>query len=137
AQETGKVLRWLKHEGDVIAKGEPLLEVETDKVTVEIEAPAGGTLSGVSAEEGAEVPVGTVIAFVIAAGEEPAVERRALASPKARKLARSLGVAIDGIAGTGPNGAVTAADVEAAHAAAAPAATAAAPQLGHVWRVMA
>jgi len=133
AQETGKVLRWLKREGEVIAKGEPLLEVETDKVTVEIEAPAGGTLSGVSAGEGAEVPVGTVIAFVVAAGEE----RRALASPKARRLAESLGVAIDTVAGSGPNGAVTAADVEAAQAGATQVAPEAAPQVGHVWRVMA
>src|SRR5436305_12299675 len=69
AQETGKVLRWLKGDGDAVAKGEPLLEVETDKVTVEIEAPAGGTLAAVTAPEGAEVPVGTVIALVLAAGE--------------------------------------------------------------------
>ena len=58
AQETGKVLRWLKAEGDEVAKGEPLMEVETDKVTVEIEAPADGLLAGVRAPEGAEVPVG-------------------------------------------------------------------------------
>ena len=45
AQETGKLIRWLKAEGDTVAKGEPLIEVETDKVTVEIEAPAAGTLS--------------------------------------------------------------------------------------------
>ncbi len=67
AQETGKVLRWLKADGDDVAKGEPLLEVETDKVTVEIESPADGTLAAVSAAEGAEVPVGTVIALVLAA----------------------------------------------------------------------
>ena len=58
AQETGKVLRWLKAEGDRVVKGEPLLEIETDKVTVELEAPADGTLAGVSAAEGDEVPVG-------------------------------------------------------------------------------
>ena len=45
AQETGKVLRWLKQDGDAVTKGEPLLEAETDKVTVEIESPAGGTLA--------------------------------------------------------------------------------------------
>ena len=48
AQETGKVVRWLKADGDAVAKGEPLLEIETDKVTVEIEAPADGTLAGVT-----------------------------------------------------------------------------------------
>jgi pyruvate dehydrogenase E2 component (dihydrolipoamide acetyltransferase) len=147
AQETGKVLRWLRSEGDVLVKGEPLLEVETDKVTVEIEAPADGTLTGVSAPEGAEVPVGTVIAFVLAEGEsvelvaavrtqEAPVARRRLASPKARKLARSLGVEIDAVAGSGPNGAVVAADIEAARGVAArPVDTGL--QLGNVWRVMA
>src|SRR5690348_14808435 len=69
AQETGKVLRWLKQDGATVKKGEPLLEIETDKVTVELEAPADGTLVGISAEEGDEVPVGTVIALVLAAGE--------------------------------------------------------------------
>ncbi len=69
AQETGKVLRWLEADGAAVAKGQALLEVETDKVTVEIESPADGTLAGVSAAEGAEVPVGTVIALVLADGE--------------------------------------------------------------------
>ena len=52
AQDTGKELRWLKSEGDAVAKGEPLLEIETDKVTVEIESPADGTLAEVTAAEG-------------------------------------------------------------------------------------
>lgn len=151
AQETGKVLRWLRDEGDVLVKGEPLLEVETDKVTLEIEAPAAGTLTGVSAAEGAEVPVGTVIAFVLAEGEsiepikpgsdpvataEP-FTRRSLASPKARRLARSMGVAVDALVGSGPNGAVVAADVEAARSGASPVAVPGSVQVGNVWRVMA
>ena len=70
AQETGKVLRWLKQDGDSVRKGEPLLEVETDKVTVEIEAPAAGTLAGVTASEGEDVPVGQVIAYVLGDGEQ-------------------------------------------------------------------
>src|SRR3954454_18365457 len=70
AQETGRVLRWIKSEGDTVTKGEALMEIETDKVTVEIEAPANGTLAGVSAVEGEDVPVGRAIAFVVAAGEE-------------------------------------------------------------------
>ena len=69
AQETGKVLRWLKSEGDAVAKGEPLLEIETDKVTVEIEAPADGQLAGIRAAEGDDVPVGETIAVLLAAGE--------------------------------------------------------------------
>lgn len=150
AQETGKVLRWFRGEGDVLVKGEPLLEVETDKVTVEIESPAAGTLTGLSAAAGAEVPVGTVIAFVVADGEsvapapgaEPRAERRRLASPKARRLAQGLGVAIESVVGSGPNGAVVAADVQAAQVeggqvADASARETASVQIGNVWRVMA
>src|SRR5436190_6686582 len=70
AQETGKVVRWLKAEGEPVAKAEPLMEVETDKVTVEIEAPAAGTLAGVTASAGEDVPVGQVIAYVLGAGEQ-------------------------------------------------------------------
>src|SRR3954451_24978915 len=70
AQETGKLLRWIKSEGDTVTKGEALMEIETDKVTVEIESPANGTLAGVSAVEGEDVPVGRAIAFVVAVGEE-------------------------------------------------------------------
>jgi pyruvate dehydrogenase E2 component (dihydrolipoamide acetyltransferase) len=145
AQETGKVVRWLKSEGEAVAKAEPLMEVETDKVTVEIEAPAAGTLAGVTASEGEDVPVGRVIAYVLGAGEQlpepdarnepPSADasaekrhvrgqspdmsgnggsgaRRTLASPKARRLARERGVPIEEIAGSGPYGAVQAADVE-------------------------
>lgn len=72
AQETGKVLRWLKGEGETVAKGEPLLEVETDKATVELEAPAAGILTGVTASAGDVVPVGQVIAAILAPGESPA-----------------------------------------------------------------
>jgi pyruvate dehydrogenase E2 component (dihydrolipoyllysine-residue acetyltransferase) len=70
AQETGKVVRWLKAEGDAVVQAEPLMEVETDKVTVEIEAPAAGTLAGVAAAEGDDVPVGRVIAYVLGDGEQ-------------------------------------------------------------------
>src|SRR4051812_5793151 len=70
AQETGKVVRWLKAEGEAVAKAEPLMEVETDKGTVEIEAPAAGTLAGVTAVEGEDVVVGGVIAYVLGDGEQ-------------------------------------------------------------------
>ena len=69
AQETGRVLRWLKAEGDDVTKGEPLMEIETDKVTVDVEAPADGVLAGIGAAEGDEVPVGTTVAFLLAPGE--------------------------------------------------------------------
>ena len=70
AQETGKLLQWLKAEGETITKGEVLMVVETDKATVEIDAPASGTLSHVTASVGDEVPVGHVIALILAAGEK-------------------------------------------------------------------
>jgi pyruvate dehydrogenase E2 component (dihydrolipoamide acetyltransferase) len=74
AQETGKVLRWLKRQGDSVREGEPLLEIETDKATVELEAPASGVLADVSAAEGDEVPVGRVIARIVGLGELSAEE---------------------------------------------------------------
>lgn len=70
AQETGMLISWLKHEGETITQGEPLMEVETDKATVEIEASASGTLAGVSAQPGDNIPVGHTIAWILAAGEQ-------------------------------------------------------------------
>jgi pyruvate dehydrogenase E2 component (dihydrolipoamide acetyltransferase) len=164
AQETGKVLRWLKQDGEPVTKGEPLLEVETDKVTVEIEAPADGTLAGVRAADGTEVPVGTVIAVVLAPGEvvapvaasEPRLERqveavvaaptavaaperprRRLASPKARRLAEARGVDLDTLAGSGPNGAIVARDLEASQPIVASNGGDGGFEVGTVWRVMA
>jgi pyruvate dehydrogenase E2 component (dihydrolipoamide acetyltransferase) len=63
-QETGTLLRWLKAEGESVTKGEPLMEVATDKTDVEIEAPASGVLRNVTAQEGDEIPVGQVIALI-------------------------------------------------------------------------
>lgn len=155
AQETGKLVRWIKNEGDAVAKGEPLMEIETDKVTVEIEAPADGFLGGINAVEGEDVPVGRAVAYVLAAGEAPptsssvaaapaptattngssmAVEmpdRRVLASPKARRLARERGVRIEDLEGSGPHGAIQAADVIAERAAPAQ------PVTSNAWKTMA
>jgi pyruvate dehydrogenase E2 component (dihydrolipoamide acetyltransferase) len=183
AQETGTLLQWLKAPGDTIAKGEPLMEIETDKATVEVEAPASGILSNVTAQPGDVIPVGQVIASIVAAGEAPMKESPAksdaaiaaksagtatvnaspiarrvaaehnldlaqvkpqggrvqkedvlaylaaqsrsstisavgralvLASPKARRLAQERGLDLKGIRGSGPDGAVLAADVLAA-----------------------
>ena len=69
AQEKGTLLNWLKAEGQPVTKGEPLMEVETDKATVEIEAPASGILANVIASPGDEVPVGNRIAVILAPGE--------------------------------------------------------------------
>ncbi|MBI1846995.1 MAG: 2-oxo acid dehydrogenase subunit E2 [Candidatus Rokubacteria bacterium] len=111
AQETGKVLRWLKAPGDTVRKGEPIVEIETDKVTVEVEAPAAGVLREVTAGEGDVVPVGQTIALIFASDEAGAraadqtVEavRRiggaaasassgVKASPLARKIAEQHGI---------------------------------------------
>src|SRR5512143_324212 len=75
AQETGKLVEWLKAEGDTVVKGEPLMEIETDKVTVEIEAPASGILANITATPGTDVPVGHTIAQILAPGEAPAVAK--------------------------------------------------------------
>ena len=69
AQETGKLVSWKKREGEQVTKGEMLLEVETDKAVVEIEAAGDGVLSGVSAKEGDVVPVGQTIAWLLKPGE--------------------------------------------------------------------
>ena len=135
AQETGKVLRWLRVEGQEVRQGEPVLEVETDKANVEIEAPASGVLAKVLAREGDEVPVGQVIGWILLPGEQPSElaesaapslpaesatvqtpSSRPRASPKARRLARDLGGGPPGSTGLRTRGRVLAADLEALQA---------------------
>jgi pyruvate dehydrogenase E2 component (dihydrolipoamide acetyltransferase) len=70
-QETGKLVSWRKREGEAVAKGETLLEVETDKAVVEVEALADGFLAGVNAKDGDVIPVGRTIAWIVAKGEAP------------------------------------------------------------------
>lgn len=81
AQEMATVLEWLRGEGEPVQKGEPLLVVETDKVTVEIESPASGVLAGISAVPDQQVPVTEVIAYILAPGEE--LPESASAGPEA------------------------------------------------------
>src|ERR1041384_6494582 len=69
AQETGKLVSWKKKEGEQVKKGEMLLEVETDKAVVEIEAGGDGVLSGVTAKEGDVIPVGQTIGWLLKPGE--------------------------------------------------------------------
>ncbi|MCB0164610.1 MAG: 2-oxo acid dehydrogenase subunit E2 [Anaerolineae bacterium] len=182
AQETGILIEWFKAEGEAVTQGEPLMEIETDKAAVEIEAPVSGVLAHVTAQPGDKVPVGQTIALILAPGESvpqptavsetipaPATEvadktakievlasplakrvaaehqvdlaqvkaasgriqkedvlayvatqqkekatngnGRVLASPKARRLAREQKLELANITGSGPNGAVLAADV--------------------------
>jgi len=137
AQETGKLLAWRKKEGDNVTKGEPLLEIETDKVVLEVEAPADGILAAVTSFAGADVPVGQTIAWIVAPGEHPparptpaAPAARAITeaprssaapsadgskiSPKARRLAKELGVDVSSVHGTGPDSVITGDDVQRA-----------------------
>ncbi len=97
AQDTGKLLRWLKDEGASVRKGEPLMEIETDKVTVQIEAPDTGTLASITARAGAVIPVGQTIALILAPGEKADLtglrNRSGLdATPVARRIAQEHGV---------------------------------------------
>ena len=219
AQESGRLVSWLKREGESVTKGEPLMEIETDKVTLEIEAPETGILGGVLVKENDEVPVGQTIAWILAPGEKapsaplneprsgrvstlqaipqskpqpapasviqdispiarkmaeehgidlalvksngkriekadvlayinttqrtepglaPVVSAARLtpASPKARRLAAERGIELSALTGSGPDGAVLAADVPL-HLESVPVS---APRLetpGTVWRVMA
>lgn len=103
AQETGVLVNWLKHGGDAVTKGEPLMEIETDKATVEIEAPASGILGGILAKPGDVIPVGQTIAWILAQGEQPPIstsESRVSKnisteiSPLARKIAEEYEIDI-------------------------------------------
>jgi pyruvate dehydrogenase E2 component (dihydrolipoamide acetyltransferase) len=146
AQETGKLLAWRKKEGERVTKGEPLLEIETDKAVVEVEAPGDGILAGITADVGAVIPVGQTIAWLVGPDEKPPAKSAATAapaarassgpertvaaavvpvgvqhagaaaqiSPKARRLAKELGVDISQIRGTGPDGTITSEDVQRA-----------------------
>ena len=64
AQETGKIVSWVKKEGENVSKGDVLLEVETDKVNVEVEAPEDGLLSEIYAQEGEFIKFGAVVAAI-------------------------------------------------------------------------
>jgi pyruvate dehydrogenase E2 component (dihydrolipoamide acetyltransferase) len=140
-QETGKLVAWLKKDGDRVTKGEPLLEVETDKAVLEVEATGDGTLAGVKAGEGDVIPVGQTIAWILAPGEtvpadlEPASPARGRAvpsspvpvahaeqaspagsaspiSPKARRLAKEHGIELSALRGTGAGGEILTSDIQ-------------------------
>ena len=86
------VARWMKHEGDAVAADEPLVELETDKVTVEVSAPSAGVLTAISAPEGSEVPVGALLGLLdggaVAAHRRQApdaTQRRCRVPPRCRR----------------------------------------------------
>jgi pyruvate dehydrogenase E2 component (dihydrolipoamide acetyltransferase) len=70
AMEEGTLVKWLKSEGDEVSEGDPIAEIETDKVTLELEAEDAGTLAQLIASEGQDIPVGEAIAFIAGEGEE-------------------------------------------------------------------
>jgi len=96
AQETGKLLAWRKKEGERTVKGEPLLEVETDKAVVEVEAGADGILACIKSHEGDVVPVGSVIAWIVQPGEVLPAEAAGAASaaPTARAVTGAVTSAV-------------------------------------------
>jgi pyruvate dehydrogenase E2 component (dihydrolipoamide acetyltransferase) len=122
----GEVARWLVSEGQDVAEDDPLVEIQTDKTTVEIPSPAAGKVAKILVGEGEVVPVGTVL-VVIGDGAAPAVERpqastaasqgeRVRATPLVRKVAQELGVDLTGVDGSGPQGRITEDDVRRAAA---------------------
>jgi pyruvate dehydrogenase E2 component (dihydrolipoamide acetyltransferase) len=134
----GEIARWLVSEGQEIGEDDPLVEIQTDKTTVEIPSPAAGEVSRILVQEGETVPVGTVLVVIGGDGAAPAdaeqpraeeapqkqaaaaAERprpaRARATPLVRSLAKELGVDLDGLTGTGPGGRITEDDVRGAAA---------------------
>ncbi|HXL52515.1 MAG TPA: dihydrolipoamide acetyltransferase family protein [Gemmatimonadales bacterium] len=149
--EEGRVVKWLKRDGDAVKTGETLAEVETDKAVMDLVARAEGVLRQVAAAEGQTVAVGSVVAVIAAPGEAitaaaasapkptpapvsgsgergavpsaatPADATRVKASPLARRIAKEAGVDLKLVTGTGPGGRVTKRDLEARAVVAQPA----------------
>ena len=134
--KTGSVVQWFKKEGERVEKGEPVVEVLSEKVTYDVEAPAAGVLRSILAEEGVDVPVGATLAVIGAPDEElsevdveaPATalpeeaiivaepeaaqaRERFLASPAAKRVAKEHGVDLAQVRGTGPEGRIAEEDV--------------------------
>src|ERR671916_284192 len=119
AMEEGTLVKWLKSEGDEVSEGDAIAEIETDKVTLELEAENAGTLAQLIADEGQDIPVGEAIAFIQGEGEEaPATDGQAdgrfRASPIVRRLAEENNLDLSRIEGTGPAGRIVERDVRAA-----------------------
>lgn len=128
AQEEGTIIRWVKQAGDAVEKGDTLLEVQTDKIDMEVEAPATGVLGAIRFGPDATVPVATVIATIYATAEaaagaipagssvgSPAGREASPVAPRpspvAQRMAAAEGLDLGQVAGTGPQGRITKADV--------------------------
>jgi pyruvate dehydrogenase E2 component (dihydrolipoamide acetyltransferase) len=133
--ESAEIVQWLKHDGDTVRAGDPICEVTTDKVNMEVEAPEEGTLFGLRYQAGATVPVTEVICYLLRPGEarpvgietqlsvpaatqpiSPSIEEptRLAATPVAQRIAEAAKVDLAGVRGTGPNNRITRRDVEKA-----------------------
>jgi len=130
--KTGTVVQWFKKEGETVQKGEPLVEVLSEKVTYDVEAPETGVLRKILAVEGTDVPVAQAIGIIAASDEQipetelalvapeevperelmEKVEERVIASPAAKRLAREHGVDLAKVVGTGPDGRIVEDDVK-------------------------
>ena len=131
----GEVARWLVAEGQELAEDDPLVEIATDKTTVEIPSPAAGTVTKILVGEGEVVPVGTVLVVIGAeeaaqpvlggsavapaapaasAADVPVTQTRIQATPVVRRIAQELGVDLASLSGSGPNGRITEDDVRTA-----------------------
>ncbi len=131
----GEIARWLVTEGQELAEDDPLVQIATDKTTVEIPSPAAGTVTKILVAEGEVVPVGTVLVVIGGDGAEPAArepaqdrprpepaakasvyqsQARIQATPVVRRLAQELSVDLASLSGTGPNGRITEDDVRSA-----------------------
>ena len=132
----GKIGKWLVQEGDTVTQGQPLLEIETDKVVHEQESPTDGVIAQLLVEEGANVPVNAILAIIGAPGEEvarveidtateqptpaqpeqpkatPSVTAEIKASPAARQLAEKLAIDLTQVQPSGPGGRVLESDVQ-------------------------
>jgi 2-oxoglutarate dehydrogenase E2 component (dihydrolipoamide succinyltransferase) len=134
------IAQWFKKVGEAISEGDPLLEVDSDKASLEVPSPVSGVVVELVAEEGDEVPIGSTIAYVDASASASVVSADTAASaapamsakgpqsgPAARQVAAEKGINIDSVAGTGVRGRVLSKDVEAAASAKAVPAPPAAP----------
>ncbi len=130
--EKGRIVEWFVAEGATVKEGEPLLAVETDKATVDVDSPVEGVILRLVGEVDVEYPVGTTLAWIGEAGEEipdtpetaapePAAAPASRVTPVARRLAERHGIDADGLQGTGPDGRVTKEDVRRAIESGAPA----------------
>src|SRR5712691_5391194 len=119
----GEIARWLVEEGQEIAEDDPLVEIATDKTTVEIPSPAAGVVTQILVAEGEIVPVGTVLVVIGGNGAVPKPQAvpgtaarsqapdKVRATPLVRRLAEELGVDLATVTGTGPQGRITESDV--------------------------